>query len=345
VDRNRRTCMSRIEPIGTPMFTPLYPLAAEPPGQDRKAAEAEVASLWYVSTLQTMQDMDQKAAPKAPQKTASVESKESEQSFFSKIGNWLWGTAESLWNFVFPTKQGETVAEDDKSTTTPLDHTPKLQTPDMDNKRKLSLLVADLNRELVTRLKEIAEFEEEMRKSNSNKMDKLIFIQLVASSLAQRKLREEGGIEEQESLFELHKKNKDLQKAYYNIQDEINRQKPLDSVLHWVSIGATAGIMGSLALTVFTGGVMAGALAFALPLSYLAKGAVTATQGILGYKTDIKIGKMTMVNHEIGENSGTIDDKMTDLQMTDQNIAELLKAIRQVIENHGKAERASFKGS
>jgi hypothetical protein len=338
--------MSRIEPIGPPMFSPIYPAAAEPPGQDRKAAEAEVASLWYVSTLQTMQDMDQNTAREGTQKTASVESKESEQSFFGKIGNWLWGTAESLWNMVkstvFSTKQEEATGEDDKSTTTPLDHTPKLQTPDMDNKRKLSLLVADLNRELVTRLKEIAEFEEEMRKSNSNKMDKLIFIQLVASSLAQRKLREEGGIEEQESLFELHKKNKDLQKAYYNIQDEINRQKPLDSVLHWVSIGATGGIMASLALTVFTGGVMAGALAFALPLSYIAKGAVTATQGILGYKTDIKIGKMTVVNHEIGENSGTIDDKMTDLQMTDQNIAELLKAIRQVIENHGKAERASF---
>jgi len=303
-----------IEPIGTrpytpPVYQPIHPVSSEPPKQDIEAAQEEVVSLWYVTSLQSMQSMTKAAV--VPSSAVSSTEKPAEKSYFGQIGDWLWGKAESLWSMmtgVFqPSIEAEETSQNEQTTTpSPLDKSPKLPAPEMDNQKKLIALVADLNRKLANSLKDIQEFEEEMRKSNSNNIDKLIFWQLVNTTKNQKSLREDSAINLQEDLFRRHTGNKELQKAYYDLMDDIKSRKTTDKVLHWISVGASAGIVGSLAIAGFTGGLGGGVLAVALPISYIGKGIVSTTQAILSYKTDLKLGELTVVNHDIQANSSVI---------------------------------------
>jgi hypothetical protein len=294
-----------------------------------------------------MQAMAQATAVPSKE-VAKAEAKAPEKSFLGRIGNWLWSKAESLYSMITgvfqPAKEAEESADqNDGTTATPgLDKIPKLQSPEVESQKKLSLLLADINRKLLNSLKDIAEFEEEMRKSNSSKMDKLIFVQLFHSSMDQKKLRENAAIDIQEDLFKRHKDNKGLQKAYFDLLADIQSRAKTDKILHWINVGATAGIVGATAIAGFTGGLGAGALAIALPLSYIGKGIVTATQGILSYKADMKTGEMTVVRDDMQANSSLIEERIGDLEISDQSMADLLEVIRKVIENQGKAERASF---
>lgn len=320
------------EPAHEPVT--FKPLAVR---NNERSAEEEAASLYYVTTLKSL-----KASADAPATTSSAQAvtangeKKSEKSFIGRVGDWLWGLLGMK-----KQQPEETAAADTNNAPAvqPLDRAPQLRTPNASDTSKLSKAVAELNRELVTRLKEISEFEEEMRKASSGQLDKMILVQFVSSSMAQKQLKEQSSVGAQEDLLDLHRKNKVLKQANYNLQQEIVDRARKNSILSWVNMGATVGIVGSLAAGFATGG--AGTVfAFALPLFSLTKGGTTLATGALKYKNDTETGRLVGINQESKTNSTHMNDRLSVMHLNDEDIGTLLKTIRHHLDNQSQATRA-----
>lgn len=298
---------------------------------DSDGAETVIASIYYQDTLKPAEPKNL-TADSASLQNGKKEIEKSltttEKSFFSKAKDWLW----SLFSWGQKTPAAVASSEMRGIVGTADDGTPRLEAP---NKQLAQ------TQELVWRLKDIAEFEEEMRQSSSTQLDKLIFLHLVSSSLLQKRLKEEMSIHAQQELMELYKKNKELQKTYYSVLDEINSRAKTNSILHWVNIGATAGIVGSVALAFATGGGSL-VIALGLSLSSLGKGGTMLSEGILKYKNDLETGKLFVITQETKGNSSHIQEELQAMGASGNEISELLKMIREHLENQSNAERASF---
>lgn len=309
--------------------------------EDLHSAEEQVASLYYQSSLTSLNP-----AQTAVEKTQILqvkEKKESEQSFLGKAKNWLWG--------IFGWGQKEPVVETafddietpDDSISKDLDEggIPVLSPPDHLDKKRLSQAITDLTRELVSMQKNMVEFEEEMRKSPSSKLDKLIFIQLFNSSIKQKKIKESLSLIAQEDLMNLHKKNQELQKKNFSLIDAIHEENKWRNILKRVNAGLTGITIGGSAIGFALGGPV-GFFAVGLPLSLIGKGSTMLTDGILKYQNDAKTGELLIVRQETKANNSRLDERLNDMQISDSDIATLLKLIRHHIDNQAKAERASF---
>ena len=297
-------------------------------------AEEEVASVWYQSSLKSMAEPEKAAA--TTDASIQIEKK-------SAVRNYLGRTKEWLWNlFGWSEKTTETEASENSPAATIGDlASPRLSSPEYTDKKRLKSTIAELNREFVYRLKDISEFEEEMRRSSSNQLDKMIFWELVYSTMLQKQLKEESGTEAQQELLKLHQNNEALRKTHYNLLEEINTRAKTEGVLHWTNIGLTVGLMGSIAAGFFTGGASA-LISAGTGMASLGKGATTLLEGILKFKNDRSTGQLFVVNQETKTNSNRINDELGNLQEIDEDIGTMLKMIRQHLDNQSQAERASF---
>lgn len=336
VDRIR---LDTCRPVVWPDLHATQPIQFKPPAtQETRAAEEEAASFYYLSTIKSLQaSMDTPTTPSSTQAATAINEKKTEKSFIGKVSDWLW----NLLGFKTTQPPTEPTAEKTAPATSvqPMERIPKLPAPNAADSAKLSKAVAELNRELVARLKENTEFEEEMRKATTNQRDKLIMIQLISSSIAQKQLREQSGIDMQDSVLSLHRKNKALKEAHYNLQNEIAERAKTNRILGWIDLGSTIGIFGTLAASFATGG-LGGVIGFALPLFCFSKGTTTLTTGILKYKNDIETGKLVLINNESKRNSTDISDKLNIMNLNDEEIGALLKTIRHHLDNQSQATRA-----
>lgn len=328
-------------PLLWPNHTGLEATTSKVPAKEElHAAEEEVASLYYLTTLKSLA-----AAQDTPQKhtVQATEKKAIEKSLLGRAKDWLWGIFG--WGQKQPASEleSETIINSENSDSDDLfaGGSPKLQPPETADHKRLSQSIAELNRELVNRLKDMAEFEEEMRKSSSSKLDKLIFLQLVHSSINQKKLKESSSLITQEELLGLHKKNQNLQKAHFSLVDAITSENKARNVLKWVNVGLTAITVGGSAIAFAVGGPL-GILAVGMPLSLIGKGATMLSDGILKYRNDSKTGELVMIRQDTKANTSNITEKLSEMQICDSDIAALLKMIRQHLDNQSKAERASF---
>lgn len=327
-----------IEPVGPRLFPNphwIFDGAAEEPTTTKKnvSAEAEVASLYYQSSIMSLAAPETQPA-KSAVTAAKVETSQPQKSWFGRTKDWLWGL------FGLEKKQPTDASQtfDDEI----LDGIPRLAPPETKENKRMARTIAELNREFVNRMKDIAEFEEEMRKSSSNDLDKMIFMQLVFSSLYQKDLKEDGNITAHQQVLAMHDRNKTLQKTYYDMLEEITRRAKTNEVLHWTGIGLTAGVVGALAVSFAIGGPVAVIGSVAIGLMSLAKGGTTMSEGILKYKNDRKTGDMFIIGQESKANSKRIDDEMGNMQMNDDDVGKLLKTIRHHLDNQSRAERANF---
>lgn len=313
-----------------------------PQKEELHAAEAEVASLYYQSSISSM------APPQTSQdkKEAAKDNNDKavSKSLLGRAKDWLWG--------IFGWGQKQPVAEVAGSEKTEeVEYTrdeenlaggvPRLQAPDTQQRSKLSQSISDLNRELVTRLKDMAEFEEEMKKSSAAKLDKFIFLQLINHSINQKNLKHASSHIAQEDIMHLHKKNQKLQKNHYAILDAINSDNNIRSILKWVNVGLTGLTVAGAAIGFALAGP-AGVIAVGTPLSFLGKGASMLSDGILKYKNDGRTGDLVIIRQQTKTNTDKKKDKLSDMQTADNDIGLLIKKIRHHLDNQAKAERASF---
>jgi len=313
------------------------------PKIDEDAAEEEIVSLWYLSSIKSLQNTVTPSIESTPKQDIELETSKNEQSRFQKIRSWLWG-----W---FGGEGGAEISANnlqqeidliEKGVFTGLPGIPKLLPPEPMSNERLSKAIADINKDLLHRLKDSAEFAEELLRSNSQDMDRLILFHIVSKSLDQKKLKEEAGIQVHEQIFNLQKVNKDLHQKHYSILDDINATAKTNKTLHWVNIGTTVGIVGTLAVGFATGG-MPGIFAFTMPALNVLKGGVSSAEGILKYKNDLRTGEMTMLNHDVKANRHKINDKVnTTLPYGDEEISNLLKTIRHHLENYSKEARINL---
>jgi hypothetical protein len=318
----------------------LHPVtwSATPPAkEDLHAAEAEVASLYYQSTITSLAP----AASEKNQTDLKVENSETKKSLFGRAKDWLWGIFG--WGQKQPISELEAenaeILQSNNDEDPFADGIPKLEKPEIDHQRRLAKTIADINRELVNRLKDIAEFEEEMKNSSVGELDRLIFLHLVESSLRQKELNHSRSLLAQEDLFEHHEKNKELQKAHFALIDALTSENKARGVLKWINVGLTAVTVGGMSLAFATGG---GSLAVALPIALLGKSVTMVTDGILKYRSDGKTGDLVVIKQEMKTHSATKQDHLSEMQNSDTEVGALLKRIRRLLDNQAKAERASF---
>lgn len=321
--------------------------AGHPEKRDLKNAEDQVASLYYRDTLSSLSP-----SPDNQEKNVAAidaKNKEIEKSFLDRAKDWMWGIfswgqklvgwgeTEEVDGANAIAKEGsvenQTIVSNQKNAS---GGTPQLEQPDTQTRKRISQAIADINRELVNRLKDMAEFEKEMEKSNSNQRDKLIFLHLVNSSLTQKKLKEAGSAIAQEELLDLHKRNQTLRKKHYDLIDTISDNEKKLGILNWINVGLTVAGVGSAAVAFALSGPFA-IFGLGLPLSYLGKGSTMLTDGILRYNNDNRTGELVLVKQETRANSSHQKDKLTHVQVTDEEITKLLKAIRQIMDIQTKA--------
>ena len=331
-----------IDPIQASQSSKVWPNTnAIPEKENLHAAEAEVASLYYQSSIASL------ATPQASQdrKEANLEgaNKAVSKSLLGRTKDWLWG--------IFGWSQKQPVSEIESDD---IDHIelandvhdlaggiPKLQAPESGERRRLSQAISEINRELVNRLKDMAEFEEEMKKNSAAKLDKFIFLQLINSSISQKNLKHASSHIAQEDIMHLHKKNQKLQKNHFAIVDAVNSDNKIRNILKWVNVGLTGVAVAGAAIGFALGGP-AGVIAVGTPLSFLGKGASMLTDGILKYKNDGRTGDLVIIKQQTKTNTDKKKDKLSDMQTSDSDIGALIKKIRQHLDNQTKAERASF---
>lgn len=321
--------------------------AAHPEKRDLKNAEDQVAALYYRDTqsscLNATQDQERTTVAIVTQ-TKSIE-----KSFLDRTKDWIWGMfswGQKLvgWDQAEEVNDTETISKEisiesetiGSNKKTPSGGIPRLEQPEAQTRQRLSKTIADINRELVNRLKDMAEFEKEMEKSTANKIDKLIFLHLVQSSLTQKKLKEAGSAIAQEELLDLHKKNQHLRKKHYDLIDTISDNEKTLGILNWVNIGLTVAGVGSAAIAFAFGGPLS-IFGLGLPLSYLGRGSTMLTSGILNHNKDKETGELVLVKQETQANNSHQKDKLTLVQVNDEEIAKLLKAIKYVLDMQTKA--------
>lgn len=311
--------------------------------EDTHGAEQEVASL-YVTTLQSLTHSTDPSPKDQAMQVGAQE--EVNRSLLGRVKNWLWAILG--WNPSTPTHETSTSPigeEADQNPAIPKQslsgEAPKLQAPEPMDKKRLSKAIDDLNRDLVHRLKDMAEFEEEMGKSHSSKLDKLIFFHLIHRSIEQKKLKEVSSLIVKEDLLELHKKNKGLQKQHFSLADAILAENKTRDVLKWVNMGLTVIAVGGIAVGVAAGG-LTGIVAVGTPLSFIGKGIATAFDGVLKYQNDVRTGDLTLIKQEKKTNTNKKQERISDMQTHDGAIVALIKTIRHHLDNQTKAERGSF---
>lgn len=310
--------------------------ATPPAKEDLHAAEAEVASLYYQSTITSLAP----AASAKNQEDLKVENTETKKSLLGRAKDWLWGIFG--WGQKQPVSELEAETENLQNNTEEdpfADSIPRLEKPEIDHQRRLAKTIADVNRELVNRLKDIAEFEEEMKNSSVGELDKLIFLHLVESSLRQKELNHSRSLLAHEDLLEHHEKNKALQKTHFALIDALTSENKARGVLKWINVGLTAVTVSGMSLAFATGG---SSLAVALPIALLGKSTTMITDGILKYRSDGKTGELIVVKQEMKTHSATKQDHLAEMQNSDTEVGALLKRIRRLLDNQAKAERASF---
>lgn len=293
-----------------------------------QAADAEVASLYYQSSISSL------AESKVVENTATtkVTSSQTQKTWFSKSKDWLWS--------LFGIKQDVSVKAEGSENDDPIDNgVPRLNEPGLKDQKRMLRTIAD--QDLVHRLKDIAEFEQEMLTSGSNSLDKLIFLQLIACSLFQKELKEEETFNNQMFILNMHERNKKLRDTKYVLADEIQKLNDSTKILHWTNIGLTGAIVGTMAAAFATGGGSV-LMNIGMGMLSLGKGGVTLASGITRKKADHETGELFMVGQEHKHNAREIDDEMGLLVGLNEEVGELLKTIRKHLDNQSRVERSFF---
>lgn len=330
-----------IEPISSRSTEDLWAAYAERQKQIADSqigtddAEEEVVSLWYLSSVKSMQSSVEEDNKKI--ESSSIQSNKIEQSRFQRFTTWLWG----LFGGSNPKESTEIADQQtdavEENISVALPRTPQLQPPELISNERLVKAIADINKDLLHRIKDTAEFSEEMR--NSNDMDRLILFHLVSKSLDQKRLKEEAGLELHEHILNLQKLNKELHKKHYCLLDDINATAKTNQMLHWVSVGSSVGVVGTLVAGYLTGG-LTGVFAFTIPALNILKGGATGVEGVMKYKNDLRTGEVTNVNHDIKVNRNNIESEVNGrLPIGDEEISHLLKSIREHLANYNKEVR------
>lgn len=333
--------MNPVEPVGIRSFAASYePLNNLLPAEKKEEKDDyKNVSAYYLTTISSLKasvEVDDNEVISQPQ----IQNVKTESSTLSKIrqwGEWLIGL---FW--------GDSSKETQKTNSTDIKNTngvvslgsaPKLQPEEIDRNR-LSKAIIELNRDLVHRLKESNEFEEEMRKnlSDSKNMDKLIFIHLFNSSMKQKTIKEDSSIDKQDEVLRKHRMNKKIQQDFFSLWDDIRDRAKKSSFLGWIGLGSTIGIAGIFAVSLATGGGST-LVALGLPLLSIVQGTTKAAEGILKYQNDIKSGELFLLKEESSENSVIINNNLQEMKNCNDEIAQILKTLRRHLENQSKAER------
>lgn len=303
---------------------------------DKKAettsAEAEIASLYYQSSIQSLNPtFAASTAKEAKTVNAAVEQPKS-----------LWGQFTDWFsNLIGISKKVEKAPETSQNSTVDsnitINRPPQLEPP-KEAEQKYAQSMASLNKEIIKRCEEeIEKLQEEFRTASSQKLEVLINWKFVQFALNQRDLKEQSGLQIQHELMETQKENSKLQKNYYSLLQDVQENVKTNKILRWVSIGQTVGYVGLIAVAFATGGASA-LISVAIPMLGLTKGATTLAQGVLQFKNDKKTGDMFMINQDVKDNTSTIqNDHIPSLQLISDDIGKLFKTLRKQIENQQKA--------
>ena len=330
--------------------------------EEHDAKKAPPTSLYYMTTLSSLAtDTEDKQIIEEEIEQSAPENKLVDKSYFDRARDWFWDTKDWLWNIVGLGKSEpvsatrglknledtESINATDNSVSTKktiraqdsAGGVPQLERPDAEQNERLDKSIRALRQELLKQ-KEITESVEDY---NSSQLDKIIFLRLVDASIKQKKLKESSSIQSQEDLLHLHKKNGKLRKAHHELVDAIIAQNKTREVLKWVNVGLSIVTVGGAAVAFAVGGPL-GPLAVALPLSIIGKGTTTIFDGILKYTNDTRTGELVPIKSESQLITSNKKEKMKHIQVTNDDIAELYKMLRNILDMQSKHERANFGG-
>lgn len=333
-------------PISPISSTPIQPLSidfhakVESRVQEEKKA-SESLSLYYTSTIISLQP------PHQDQSADKITEMDATQTRSNKS---VAATVKDCWDWVlslFGAKKTSETVEDKGSNSDVTQNQqiyagqPKLKEPDGIDKKKLAQMIAELN-EHINRIKDMNEFEEEMRKTGSSsksyRMDKIIINQYFAAAMRQKMSKEELGIEQQLGIFRRHQDNKQLQERFFSLWDEIRSRSKMTNILGWVNLGTTIGIAGAFAASFALTGPTA-VIFFGLPALSLVKGVVSGAEGVMKYKNNLKTGELFAIQEESSEQSHQIKNGIENMRICDEDISQILKTVREQLKNQSDAER------
>jgi hypothetical protein len=76
----------------------------------------------------------------------------------------------------------------------------------------------------------------------------------------------------------------------------------------------------------------------------LVRGTVSGVEGVLKYKNNLKMGQLFAIQEESTEHSHQIQTGLEDMKLCDDEIAQILRTVREQLKNQSDAERV-FRGA
>ena len=287
--------------------------ALNPSSQEMQNAAEQASSVYYGTTLQSMKAMEDSMAPSTEPavEISKVEATET-RSFWRRTVDWF----GNLFGIGSPSKKTDNHA---------VVGTEHVSSEILQN-QSLVKAIAELNKELIKQLQDVADFEKEMRESSSAQLDKIILVEVVSSSHFQRELSEGVALDRRLEIIQRRELNNKLQKLYYNLKDEIDQHTKVGSHVRIASIVVTAATVVTFVALFATG--IGGVFALATPLLGVSKAALMLSQGTIKHIKTGKEGELFIVNHKMKRNSESIQEDLKDAKALDADGSKLIKTIR-----------------
>lgn len=345
--------IERVSSSSTPLHWPTAEEAMTTPLSPKQQHAQEAMAVRYVSTIASLQPQQIEQAKQQSKDVNSSAINADNRSWWSKVTDWFWGVlgmGEKEPSTVDNAALDEEAAvvsknfEEEEVLPSPIDLRPSEWVPKLappSHTDKLSQAIIESTKERNQRLNEISELEDEMARAHSHRMDWMIFKELMASSMAQKHLKEESIQHTYDSTKRHQAHIKTLHKVYFDKKADIEESQHKQKVLNWVNAGTTAlvvvGVAAGVALA--PAGIVAGAFAVGIALLNLAKGGMTIAGGIMKNDSDKKTGEMHVVGTDRQLRFSHITDELKRLQSNSSEAADMIKQTASDLKNQNKVAR------
>lgn len=282
--------------------------------------------------------------------TTTIETKK--KSFW---GDWF----STIYNWFNVSVLGKSPSVNETDTTSvngtsPLSTTPQLAEPYRSSRDKHAEHVLELQRRLAKDLENLRSDEDDLQNMSTRSFDAFLQKAFLSAFMQQTDLKRQMSTDEGKSMLEIHSEKRELHKKQFAIEDDLVSKTKTSKYLHWVNVATNIGItIGIIGLTVMSmlnppaGGILAGAfnglmtgLGITQPVLFIAKGVNSGGQVYINYQTEKLSSKMFSITQESKKMDNIISEKSTNLQDLEEEIAQMLKTVRQLLENHNEATRA-----
>lgn len=206
---------------------------------------------------------------------------------------------------------------------------------DTDENNEIMKSISALNKEIIQQIQDQKDLEQELK----NNFDRVLLTETIARIQFQRDLKDLFAREHYQDIMRYQEENRELQKVFYNLKEEIQGHEKNCAALKIASACVTVATIGIFAAS-FAVGV--GVMALAMPMSGLSKSGLILFQGSIKHIKRGKEGEMFFVKHQREQNSESIANHLQEAKSCNSESSKLISTMKAHINNNAATIKAIY---